>query len=497
MPDWVRHDKFFLRLLPDAVFELEGQQLSCFGSEFAGEFLEHVLAESADHCLNCVFALDAAAFEVEKLVFADAAGGRFVFGGGASVCDGDIRERVCRTLVAHEHAVALGVVAGTRGRFVDVHFSAVGIATVVGADTLADDGALGVLADVDHLGAGIGLHVPVGEGHAVEFTDGIVAQQYAARVLPRDGGARLDLRPADAAVLARTLAALGHEVVHTAGSRLTVARVPVLHGGILDAGVVLRHKFHDGAVQLLAAEFRRGAAFQVAYARAFVGDNQGAFELARFLVVDAEVGGKVHRALDSGRDVHETSVAKDCAVECRKVVVASWDHASQVFLDEFGVFLDGVADGAEQNAHFHEFALMAGVNAHRVKDRVHGHVGKALLFVQRNAELFEGGQEFRVHVFNLFVAFLGLRGGVVDDVLQVDRSKTQFAPVRLLHGLELFIRFQSEIEHELRFTAELGRPADDIFVQTFLEGLVLDIRYKTVFVVFAHFIPFCGRKDRK
>ena len=247
--------------------------MSCFGSEFAGEFLEHVLAESADHCLNCVFALDAAAFEVEKLVFADAAGGRFVFCGGAGVCDSDVGERVSGTLVAHEHAVALRVVAGACGGLADAYFTAVGVAAVVGADTLRDNRALGVLADVDHLGAGVGLHVPVGEGHAVEFSDGIVAQQHAARILPRDGGTCFDLRPADAAVLARAFASLGHKVVDAAGSRFAVARVPVLHGGILDAGVVLRHEFHDGTVQLFAAEFRRGATFEVAHAGAFVGDD--------------------------------------------------------------------------------------------------------------------------------------------------------------------------------------------------------------------------------
>ena len=313
---------------------------------------------------------------------------------------------------------------------------------------------------MDHLGAGVGLHVPVGEGHAVEFSDGIVAQQHAARVLPRDGGTCFDLRPADAAVLAGALSALRDEVVHATGSRLAVARVPVLHCGIFNASVVLRHEFHDGAVQLLAAEFRCGAAFEVAHAGTFVGDNQCAFELARFLVVDAEVGGKVHRTLDSGRDVHEAPVAEYCAVECREcreVVVARGHDRAQVFLDELGVFLDGVADGAEQDAHLHELSLVAGINAHRVKDRVYGHVGQSLLFVERDA----------------------------------------VAPVRLLHGLELFIRFQSEIEHELRFTAELGCPADDIFVQTLLEGLVLDIRDKTVFIIFAHFTPFCAHKYRK
>ena len=105
---------------------------------------------------------------------------------------------------------------------------------------------------MDHLGAGVCLHVPVGEGHAVEFSDGVVSQQHAARILPRDGGTRFDLRPADAAVLACALAALGDKVVHTACARLAVACVPVLHGRILDACVFLGHEFHDSAVQLLA-----------------------------------------------------------------------------------------------------------------------------------------------------------------------------------------------------------------------------------------------------
>ena len=242
-------------------------------------------------------------------------------------------------------------------------------------------------------------------------------------------------------------------------------------------------------MQLLAAEFRSGATFQVAHAGAFVGDNQGAFELARFLVVDAEVGGKVHGALDSGWNIDEASVAKDGAVECCKVVVACGNHTAQVFLDEFGVFLDGVANAAEQDAHFHELALVAGINTDRIENRVHGHVGKSLLFVQRDAKLFEGGQKFRVHVLNFFVALLGLRGGVIDDVLQVYGGKFQFAPVGLLHGLELLVGLQAKIQHELRFAAELGGFPDDIFVQTFFEGLVLDICYKTVLVVLAHGVP--------
>ena len=428
--------------------------MACFGGELAREFLENVLAESAHHRLYSVFALDAAAFEVEQLVFADATGRSFVLGLGACVCDGDVGERVGGALSANEHAIALGVVAGACSGLADAHFATVGVAGAVRTDALRNDRALGVLADVDHLRAGVCLHVTVREGHAVEFTDGIVALQDAARVLPRDGGTRFDLSPADAAVLARALAALGDKVVHTACARLAVAGVPVLHSRIFDFGVFFGHEFHDGAMELLARKFRSGATFEVAHASIVVSNDQCTFELACFLVVDAEVGGKVHRALDSRRNVDEASVAKDCAVEGRKVVVSSGDHAPEIFLDKFGVFLDGVADGAEDNAHFHELLLVACVNADGVEHSIDGHVCESLLFVERDAELFKSRQEFRIHVFNFFVAFLGLRCGVVDDVLQIDGIEVELAPVGLFHRLELFVGSQAEIEHELRFATE-------------------------------------------
>ena len=422
--------------------------------ELAGEFLEHILAESADHRLYGIFTLDTAALEVEQLVFADAAGRSFVLGLGACVCDGDVGERVCGALGTDEHAIALGVVAGACSGLTDAHLATVGVAGAIGADALRNDRALGVLADVDHLRAGVSLHVTVREGHAVEFAHRIVALQNAARVLPRDGGARFDLRPADSAVLAGTLAALGDEVIDTACARFAVAGVPVLHGRILDACVFLGQEFHDSAMELLARKFWSGAAFEVAHACVVIGDNQRAFELACFLVVDAEVGGKVHRALDSRRNIDEASVAKDCAIEGRKVVVASGYHATQIFLDKFGVFLDGVADGAEDDAHFHELLLMARVNADGVEHGIDGNVCKTLLFVERDAELFKSRQKFRVHVFDFFVALLGLRCGVVDDVLQIDWIEVELAPVGLFHRLELFVGSQAEIEHKLRFAAK-------------------------------------------
>ena len=425
-----------------------------FGGELAGQFFEHVFAETADHRLYGIFAFDATTFEVEQLVFANATGGCFVLGLGACVCDGDVGECVSSTLGADEHAIALGVVAGACSGFADAHLATVGVAGAVSADALRNDCALGVLANVDHLRAGVGLHVAVREGYAVKFAHRIVALQDAARVLPRDGRPRFDLGPADAAVFAGTLAALCNKVIDTAGSRLAVARVPVLHGRIFDFGVFFGHEFHDGAVELLAAKLRRGAAFEVAHARVVIGDNQRAFELACFLVVDAEIGGKVHGALDSRGNIDEASVAKDGAVEGRKVVVASGDHAPEILFNEFRVFLDGVADGAEDDAHFHEFLLVARVNADGVEYGIDGDVRESLLFVERDAELFKCRQEFRIDIFDFFVALLGLRCGIIDDVLQIDRIEMELAPVGLFHRLELFVSSQAKIEHELRFATE-------------------------------------------
>src|SRR5690606_17200815 len=115
----------------------------------------------------------------------------------------------------------------------DLHQPAVGVLAVPGADALADDLRLGALAEVDHLGAGVGLLAVVGQRHRVEFARGIVAQQHAARVLPGDRRAGLDLGPDDLAARTAALGALGDEVVDATDAVL-VAGVPVLHGRVLD-----------------------------------------------------------------------------------------------------------------------------------------------------------------------------------------------------------------------------------------------------------------------
>ncbi len=63
------------------------------------------------------------------------------------------------------------------GPGVDAHQSAVAVVRPARADAFGDDAAGGVLADMDHLGARIGLLAVVGRGDQIELADWIIAPQ--------------------------------------------------------------------------------------------------------------------------------------------------------------------------------------------------------------------------------------------------------------------------------------------------------------------------------
>src|ERR1700732_2378179 len=97
-----------------------------------------------------------------------------------------------------------------------LHQSPISVLAVPGRDALRDNRAARVGTDVNHLRAGVGLLVVVHRRHGVELADRALAPQYAARVLPGDRRARLDLGPGDVRVAATALAALRDEVVDPA-----------------------------------------------------------------------------------------------------------------------------------------------------------------------------------------------------------------------------------------------------------------------------------------
>ena len=198
-----------------------------------------------------------------------------------------------------------------------------------------------LLADVDHLRAGIGLLLHVGQGDRVELADGVVALENAGRVLPGDGRAGLHLRPRDVASITFAESTLGHEVVD-ATLAILVAGVPVLDGRVLDGSVVEGDQFDHRRVQLVLVPHRCGAALEVAHRGAFLGDDEGPLELPGVQGVDPEVRAQFHRAGHALGNEDERAIGEDGRVQGCEEVVVGWDDPSEVLLNQFGMIVHGL-----------------------------------------------------------------------------------------------------------------------------------------------------------
>src|SRR5690606_24791632 len=132
-------------------------------------------------------------------------------------------------LVAYQKRVAVGEVSGIRRLAVRRNLAAIGVLAEPRRDTLGNDPARRVLAEMDHLGAGVDLLVSVGHRNRVKLAAGVVAPQDAGRIFTGDGRTGLDLGPRNLGAIATAIAALGDEVID-ATLPLGIARIPVLDG---------------------------------------------------------------------------------------------------------------------------------------------------------------------------------------------------------------------------------------------------------------------------
>jgi len=75
----------------------------------------------------------------------------------------DVWKCVRSALLADQQRVALGVISCAGRSLHDLYQAAIGILAVAGGNTLGHDRAARVLSQMNHLGAGIGLLVIIGE----------------------------------------------------------------------------------------------------------------------------------------------------------------------------------------------------------------------------------------------------------------------------------------------------------------------------------------------
>ena len=452
-----------------------------FDGEFHRQLAEDFLAEAADDHVDRVFLGDAARLAVENLVLADLRRRRFVLDLGGRVLDFEIRERVRAAAIADQQRVALRVVARVAGVLADLDRAAIGVLAAAGRDALRDDRAARVLAQVDHLGAGVGLLEVVGDGDRIELADRIVALQDAARILPRHRGAGLDLRPGDLRAIALADAALGDEVVDAALAVL-VAGVPVLDRRVLDGRVLVRDELDDRGVQLVLVALRRRAAFEVADRRALVGDDQRPLELAGVLRVDAEVGRQLHRAAHALRDVDEAAVAEHRGVERREVVVGVRHDRADVLLHQVGMILHRFGERAEDDAELGQLAAERRRHRHRVEHRIDGDVREQLLLLERDAELVEGRADFRIDLVEAVELLLLRRRGVVAHALVVDRLVRDVLPVRLFHLEPRAERLEAPLEQPLGLALLRRDQAHHVFIEADRDDVLLGVGDEPVLV---------------
>src|SRR4051812_15875941 len=95
-----------------------------------------------------------------------------------------------------------------------------------------------------------------------------------------------------------------------------------------------------------------------------------------------------------------------------------------------------------------ELFLMRRSDADAVEHGVDGDVGKALLFLERDAELLESLQDLRIDFIESGQGRLHLGLREVDDVLIIDSGIMDMGPARLLHRQPFFESLESEVEQK-------------------------------------------------
>ena len=215
-----------------------------------------------------------------------------------------IWEGMRSTIAAQQQRVAGTIVACIVGIGCGTNQSTIGILAMSCRNTLRDDGTLGVLTHVNHLGTGISLLIVVGNSHTVELSYRVVATQDAGRILPGNRRTRLYLSPAQLRVHTTQVASLGYQVQHTTLTML-ITRIPVLNSRVFHLSIVLDNYLDNSRMKLILITHWRCTSLQVRNVSIIISDNQCTLKLTGVTGIDAEVTAQLHRTADALRNINE------------------------------------------------------------------------------------------------------------------------------------------------------------------------------------------------
>ena len=147
----------------------------CFYGKLHRQFIHHFFGIAVDDESYRIFDTYSTLTAIEELILVDLRGRGLMLHRSRRIRDDHIGESMRSALIAEQEAVALAVVTRIDGFRSHLHESAVRILAVSGGDTFGDNTATGVLADMNHLRARIGLLVVVRHRHRVKLRRRVIA----------------------------------------------------------------------------------------------------------------------------------------------------------------------------------------------------------------------------------------------------------------------------------------------------------------------------------
>ena len=259
--------------------------------------------------------------------------------------------------------------------------------------------------------------------------------------------------------------------------------VPVLHRGVLDLRPFEGDELHHRGVELVLVARRGGASFEVAYVAPRVRDDEGALELPGLRRVDPEVRGQLHGAAHAPRHVAERAVAEDGGVQRREEVVGVGHHGAEIRLDQRRVLAHRFGERAEDDALLGQLVLERGGDGDAVEHRIDRHPREGGALVQRDPELFVGLEQFGIDLVEaLRAVVLRFRGGVVRDLVVVDRWVVEVRPAGLGHGEPVAVGPQAPFGEERGLLLLARDEPDDVLVEAGGDGVGFQVGDETVLV---------------
>ena len=241
---------------------------------------------------------------------------------------------------------------------------------------------------------------------------------------------------------------------------------------------------------------RGGAAFKIADIRAFVGNDQRAFELSGVFRIDAEIGRQFHRTPHAGRNIHKRPVRKDSAIQRGIKIVRDRNHRTEILAHKVRMFANGFRDGTKDHADFFKLVLEGGANRNRVKYRINRNLsalgGGAFsafhpcqnhLFFQRDAKFFVSGQKLGINFVQRFRLFGHAgRPRIVILILKIDLRIADHRPIGFVKFFPTRECLKAPLGHPFRFVVFFTDQLDDISVYALGGVFHLDIRVPAVFI---------------